>query len=113
MIFWNVLQSSHDPSGYVKDKYSEIRFEVNSDFLLYLQDNHNINVNPESGQFSFDLSCEAKQGSNGEYSTEEVRTRINVNRVYHPDRLTNNQIGMIGKCLVLSDLTLILHPQSG
>jgi len=87
--------SSHDPSGYVKDRYSEIQFEVNSDFLLYLQDNHNINVNPESGQFSFDLTCEVKQGPNGEYYTEEVRTRINVNRVYHPDRLTNNQIGMI------------------
>ena len=83
--------------GYVRDRYSEIDFEVNEYFLNNLRDNHNIDVNPESGQFTFDLTCKSEQGDNGEYNSEEVRTRITVHRTFHPDRLTNNQIGMIGK----------------
>ena len=83
--------------GYVRDRYSEIEFEVNEYFLNNLRDNHNIDVNPESGQFTFDLTCKSDQGENGEYYSEEVRTRITVHRTFHPDRLTNNQIGMIGK----------------
>ena len=91
------VKSGYDDMGYVRDKYSEIEFEVNEYFLANLRDNHNIDVNPESGQFTFDLTCKSEQGTNGDYNSEEVRTRITVHRTFHPDRLTNNQIGMIGK----------------
>lgn len=87
--------SGYDDMGYVRDKYSDIEFEVNEYFLANLRDNHNIDVNPESGQFTFDLTCKSEQGTNGDYNSEEVRTRITVHRTFHPDRLTNNQIGMI------------------
>ena len=95
--------------GYVRDRYSEIDFEVNEYFLNNLRDNHNIDVNPESGQFTFDLTCKSEQGDNGEYNKEEVRTRITVHRTFHPDRLTNNQIGMIGKCQQISHISDISH----
>ena len=91
------IQSGYDDMGYVRDRYSEIDFEINEYFLNNLRDNHNIDVNPESGQFTFDLTCKSEQGDNGDYNSEEVRTRITVHRTFHPDRLTNNQIGMIGK----------------
>jgi hypothetical protein len=93
--------------GYVRDKYSDIEFEVNEYFLANLRDNHNIDVNPESGQFTFDLTCKSEQGPNGDYNPEEVRTRITVHRTFHPDRLTNNQIGMI-VFIVLGVLVLFI-----
>ena len=53
--------NSHDPNGYIRDWQSDIDFEVSTDLLNYLGNTHGINVNPENGQFSFDLTCHATQ----------------------------------------------------
>lgn len=74
--------NTHDPNGYIRDWQSDIDFEVGTDFLNFLANTHGINVNPENGQFSFDLTCHATQGDNGEYHEEDLTTRITVRRVY-------------------------------
>ena len=56
--------NTHDPNGYIKDWQSDIDFEVSTEFLDYLFNTHSININPENGQFSFDLTCHASQVSN-------------------------------------------------
>ena len=53
--------NSHDPNGYIRDWQSDIDFEVSTELLNYLANTHGINVNPENGQFSFDLTCHATQ----------------------------------------------------
>ena len=55
--------ATHDPNGYIRDWQSDIDFEVSTDLLNYLVNTHSINVNPENGQFSFDLTCHASQVS--------------------------------------------------
>ena len=86
---------THDPSGLVYDWVSELSWEVNREFLDYLDQNHNIDVNPSSGEFTFDLECNADQGNNGEYYSEITTTRVRVTRVYDSDELTKNEIGII------------------
>ena len=56
--------NSHDPNAYIRDWQSDIDFEVGTEFLNYLANSHGINVNPENGQFSFDLTCHASQVGN-------------------------------------------------
>jgi len=86
---------THDPSGLVFDWVSELSWEVNREFLDYLDQNHNIDVNPSSGEFTFDLECNADQGNNGEYYSEISTTRVRVTRIYDSDELTKNEIGII------------------
>jgi len=99
--------NTHDPNGYIKDWQSDIDFEVSTDFLNYLFNTHSININPENGQFSFDLTCHASQGDNGEYHEEDITTRITVRRVYFTDTLRGETIGMIVG-IVLAVLLLIV-----
>jgi len=99
--------NTHDPNGYIRDWQSDIDFEVSTDFLNYLVNTHSINVNPENGQFSFDLTCHASQGDNGEYHEEDITTRITVRRVYFSDTLRGETIGMIVG-IVLAVLLLIV-----
>ena len=80
-----VAQFTHDPSGLVFDWVSELSWEVNREFLDYLDQNHNIDVNPSSGEFTFDLECNADQGNNGEYYSEISTTRVRVTRIYDSD----------------------------
>ena len=56
------MQTVYDTSGYIKDWYSELSFDVDEKFLNYLADTHGIDVNPESGEFSFDLGTTAGRG---------------------------------------------------
>jgi len=99
--------NTHDPNGYIKDWQSDIDFEVSTEFLDYLFNTHSININPENGQFSFDLTCHASQGDNGEYHEEDITTRITVKRVYFTDTLRGETIGMIVG-IVLAVLLLIV-----
>jgi len=99
--------NTHDPNGYIKDWQSDIDFEVSTEFLDYLFNTHSININPENGQFSFDLTCHASQGDNGEYHEEDITTRITVRRVYFSDTLRGETIGMIVG-IVLAVLLLIV-----
>ena len=113
-----IFQDTHGSSGIVYDWESEISFTVNREFLDYLESEHGIDTNPQSGSFSFDLECDTiqvstnqrqvfqqtdqsqltiTQGQNGEYWNERITTRVNVNKVYDSGRLTANQIGMIGR----------------
>jgi len=87
--------SAYDNSGYIKDWYSELSFDVNENFMNYLADTHSIDVNPESGEFTFDLDCNVDQGPNGEYSSERVGTRVTVRRVYNSNKMKGTTIGMI------------------
>merc|ERR1712012_407811 len=98
---------THGSSGIVYDWESEISFTVDREFLDYLESEHGIDTNPQSGSFSFDLECDTIQGQNGEYWNERITTRINVNKVYDSGRLTANQIGMIVG-IVLGVLVLMI-----
>ena len=51
------FQHTHDTEGYIRDKASELDFNVDQDFLLYLKNSHGIDINPEEGKFSFELTC--------------------------------------------------------
>lgn len=86
---------TYDVNGLVYDWESELRFTVDGEFLDYLYNEHGIDTNPESGEFSFDLECNANQGTNGEYYSERVYTRVTVKRIYDSDRLTNSEIGYV------------------
>ena len=79
----NILQTTYDQSGYIKDWISELSFDVNRIFLKYLEDTHGIDTNPESGSFSFDLYCNAEQGANGEYFSDDIGTRVIVRRIFN------------------------------
>ena len=63
--------------------------------MNYLADSHGIDTNPESGEFSFDLECNVEQGTNGEYNSERVYTRVNVKRIYNSNKMKGTTIGMI------------------
>ena len=63
--------------------------------MNYLADTHSIDVNPESGEFTFDLDCNVEQGPNGEYSSERVGTRVTLRRVYNSNKMKGTTIGMI------------------
>eukprot|EP00092_Neocalanus_flemingeri_P039239 GFUD01042718.1.p1 GENE.GFUD01042718.1~~GFUD01042718.1.p1 ORF type:complete len:383 (+),score=84.20 GFUD01042718.1:162-1310(+) len=86
---------THDATGYIKDWVSEFSFEVNEEFMAYLAETHSIDVNPESGEFTFDLDCIVDQGTNGEYNSERVNTRVNVKRIYNSNAMKGTTIGMI------------------
>ena len=87
--------SSYDPTGYIKDYTSDISFTVDQNFMAYLQETHGIDVNPSSGQFTFELGCRTQQvrevevwGANhtvvqgsGEYSDEKISTTVTIRRV--------------------------------
>lgn len=87
--------STYDPSGYVKDWVSELSFDVNENFMNYLADTHGIDTNPETGEFTIDLDCVVEQGTNGEYNSERVSTRVTVRRVYNSNAMKGTTIGMI------------------
>merc|ERR1711915_1073839 len=70
--------TTYDQSGFIQDWISELSFDVNAMFLKYLADTHGIDTNPESGSFSFDLYCNAEQGVNGEYFSDDIGTRVTV-----------------------------------
>lgn len=84
---------SHGNSGLVYDWISEIEFTVDANFLMYLHTEHGIDVNPESGEFTFDLECNADQLNTG-YS-DRAYTRVSVRRIYNSGSYTANEIGMI------------------
>jgi len=87
--------TAYDNSGYIKDWYSELSFDVNENFMNYLAETHSIDVNPESGEFTFDLDCNVEQGPSGEYSSERVGTRVTLRRVYNSNKMKGTTIGMI------------------
>jgi len=87
--------NTYDTTGYIQDWVSELSFEVNEQFMNYLVDSHGIDTNPESGEFSFDLECNVEQGTNGEYNSERVYTRVNVKRIYNSNKMKGTTIGMI------------------
>ena len=55
------LQTTHDSMGLVYDWVSELKFTVDKNLLDYLRDTHHIDVNPQNGEFTFDLECNAEQ----------------------------------------------------
>lgn len=86
------LGSTYDVEGYIRDKLSRLTFDVNREFLNYLWSKHQMDTNPSSGAFSFDLTCEVQQG---DYATERNSIRVNVRREFFRDALTGETIGMI------------------
>jgi len=98
---------TYDQGGYIKDMVSEMRFDVNDEFMDYLYNTHGIDPNPENGEINFDLECNVEQGASGEYNSESIRTRFNVKRVYFRDSMRAGTIGMIVG-LVLAGLILII-----
>jgi len=87
--------ATHDATGYITDWVSELSFEINDQFMEYLINTHGIDVNPESGEFSFDLECVSEQGTNGEYFSDNVNTRVTVKRIYNSNAMKGTTIGMI------------------
>ena len=69
---------SHDPSGYVRDKYSDLTFLVDYDFTENLFANYDFDVNHLSGAIHFNLSCKAEQEPH--YNLDQVMTRITIIR---------------------------------
>ena len=63
--------------------------------MNYLADTHGIDTNPETGEFTIDLDCVVEQGTNGEYNSERVSTRVTVRRVYNSNAMKGTTIGMI------------------
>jgi len=86
------LGSTYDVEGYIRDKLSRLTFDVNREFLSYLWTKHQLDTNPTSGIFSFDLTCEVQQA---DYATERTTIRINVRREYFKNALKGETIGMI------------------
>jgi len=98
--------ATYDDEGYIQDKVSQLTFDIDRDLMAYLENNHGIDVNPSSGEFSFDLSCDADQG---DYGNDRITTTINVKRVYFEDKLKASTIGwIVGGVLVGVLLILIL-----
>ena len=83
------MQTVYDRSGYIKDWYSELSFDGDEKFLNYLVDNHGIDVNPKSGEFTFDLDCNVEQRPIRDYSSERVGTRVTLRRVYNSNKMND------------------------
>ena len=49
--------SAGDPGRLIKDSVSELDFTVDENMLVYLRDQHNIDINPTNGIIIFDLDC--------------------------------------------------------
>ena len=107
-MFTYVLQTVYDTSGYIKDWYSELSFDVDEKFLNYLADTHGIDVNPESGEFTFDLDCNVEQRPIGDYSSERVGTRVTLRRVYNSNKMNGANIGMIVGIFVAVVIAIVL-----
>ena len=75
-----ILQESHDPNGLVVDQLSSLNFEVNEEFLNELQETYDIDTNPQTGTFEFDLVCLAHQGEDYGSFGKMSSTRIVVHR---------------------------------
>ena len=60
-VLCDPLQTTHDSMGLVYDWVSELKFTVDKNLLDYLRDTHHIDVNPQNGEFTFDLECNAEQ----------------------------------------------------
>jgi len=99
--------TTYDQGGYIKDMVSTTKFDINQEFMDYLYNTHNININPENGEINFDLECTIEQGDQGEYNSETIRSRFKLRRVYFRDAMKASTIGMIVG-LVLAGLILIV-----
>jgi len=87
--------SAGDPGRLIKDSVSELDFTVDENMLVYLRDQHNIDINPTNGIITFDLECNIQQGNNGDYNDDSVTTRVNINRVYNSGKMRAATVGMI------------------
>ncbi|XP_023330333.1 uncharacterized protein LOC111702790 isoform X2 [Eurytemora carolleeae] len=98
--------TTYDDEGYIRDKISQLIFDVDRDLLNYLWEKNQINSNPTTGQFTFDLVCEVNQG---DYGMEKISTTITIKRIYFEDRLKTSTIGwIVGGVLVGILLILII-----
>ena len=87
-VLCNPLQTTHDSMGLVYDWVSELKFTVDKNLLDYLRDTHHIDVNPQNGEFTFDLECNinvkrlpraARGGDKCEFNEGGLpRTRVHV-----------------------------------
>ena len=85
--------SAGDPGRLIKDLVSELDFTVDENMLVYLRDQHNIDINPTN--ITFDLECNIKQGNNGDYNEDSVTTRVNINRSYTSGKMQAATVRMI------------------
>jgi len=98
--------ATYDDEGYIKDKMSTLSFDVSSDMLNYLSEHYQIDTNPGSEQFSFELTCEVDQG---DYGNERLTTSVTVRRIENQDGLKGSTIGwIVGGVLVGALLILII-----
>ena len=87
--------SAGDPGRLIKDSVSELDFTVDENMLVYLRDQHNIDINPINGIITFDLECNIQQGNNGDYNDDSVTTRVNIIRLYNSGKMRAATVGMI------------------
>lgn len=99
--------NNYDQEGLIEDTISELDFDVNQELLDYLYSEHAIDINPQSGDFSFDLECYAEQGNNGEYSKMDEKVTVKVTKLYDSDALLPETVGMIVG-IVLAVIVVIL-----
>ena len=64
---------------------STLKFTVNQDLLQRLRDRHNIDTNPENGDFDFDVDCEVLQDGQ---STDQQSMRVDVQKVSYNNYVT-------------------------
>ena len=62
-----------------------MKFTVNPELLERLRDRHNVDTNPENGDFDFDIDCDVLQDGQ---STDQQSMRIDVQKVSYTNYVT-------------------------
>ena len=88
---------SYGYNNIIQDMESTLKFTVNPELLERLRNKHNVDTNPENGDFSFDIDCQVEQDGI-QTSTESMR--VDVQKSYDDGHLKGSTIGIIVGCIV-------------
>ena len=107
---------SYGYNNVIQDMESTLKITVNQDFLARLRYKHNVDTNPESGDFSFDIHCEVEQdGINTAMETMRVDVQKSYDYVTFDDgrrrRLTIVGVS-VAAILLIAAITLLVFAKA-
>ena len=76
----------------IQDMEASLKFQVDDNLLSRLRDKHNIDTNPDSSTFTFDIECIVEQDG---IQTSNEKVRIDVQKTYDDGHLKGSMIGII------------------
>ena len=86
------VYQSYGYKGAIQDMEAKLTFTVNTELLEILNSRHNIDTNPENGDFDFDIDCIVEQDG---IETAKETVRIDVQKSHDDGHLKGSMIGVI------------------